>query len=247
MPPRITEEDIRDSESMNVTLAVLPEIEFVTLTPGRFRMGSTPAQIEQVVAIWEDADPRLMEDELPARIVSIPRPLDISRTEITQQQFEAVMGTQPSRFLGSELPVHNVLHEEAVTFCQRLTERTGQTYRLPTEAEWEYAARAGNEGLWCFGDDVADLENFAWFEENALNFQKVGGRAPNEWGIFDMHGNVWEWCADRYGLEEGYVVKGGSVYDSGFLTRSAERDFGPPFRRVNIGFRVVREVAPLDE
>jgi formylglycine-generating enzyme required for sulfatase activity len=221
----------------------IPDIDFVRLEAGTFRMGSTPEQLSLVTELWEEADARLMADELPAKLVEIARSFEISSKEITQREYETVVGVQPSRHLGEDLPVHNVLHSEAVQFCARLSALTGVVHRLPTEAEWEYACRAGNDGLWCFGDDVERLIDFAWFEENTLGIEKVGRKRPNAWGLFDMHGNVWEWCSGNYAAQPGaYVVRGGSAFDGGFLTRSAERDYGPDYRKVNIGFRIVREL-----
>lgn len=144
-------------------------------------------------------------------------------------------------------PVICITHHAAMEYCRWLSEKTGQTYRLPTEAEWEYAARAGTETAYSFGDDPADLEDFAWYVENAEGPQKVGRKKPNPWGIFDMHGNVAEWCLDHYSAdwykalaakgpgparrpvnlpteyEYPYVARGGSWDDDAELLRSAAR------------------------
>jgi formylglycine-generating enzyme required for sulfatase activity len=135
-------------------------------------------------------------------------------------------------------------------------------YRLPTEAEWEYACRAENSGKWCFGDDKGKLHEFAWYAENSDNrIHSVGGKKPNAWGLYDMHGNVWEWCwdwhADQYetldafpgidsrGPKDGVhrVVRGGSSYFKSWNTRSAYRMGEPPdIRGDDLGFRVARSL-----
>lgn len=247
--PVVSKEDGREDVPM--------EIPLVRIGPGTFRRGSTKEQIREVLETWPSADETLLADEMPARRIQITRPFEISATEIRQKTFAAVMGSNPSIRKGEDLPVHNVLYEEAVEFCARLSSRTGRRYRLPTEAEWEYACRAGSEGLWCFGDRVEELDDYAWFDDNADGIANVAEKKANAWGLFDMHGNVWEWCSDFFAVDAyatgpdadpqgpesgpGHVVRGGSAFDEGFLTRSGERDFGPPFRKLNVGFRVVRE------
>jgi len=142
---------------------------------------------------------------------------------ITQKQYIAVMGNNPSNFQDNEnLPVEQVSWDDAVAFCTRLSEIVGQAVNLPSEAQWEYACRAGSTGKYCFGDDVNQLENYAWYANNSgnnsldalklwkagsryywkrLNDNKckthsVGEKLANSWGLHDLHGNVWEWCED---------------------------------------------------
>ena len=236
-------------------------MQFVRIEPGRFRMGSTPEQIKQIVEIW-DAEQSLMLDELPAHEVRITRPFEMSVTEVTQKQYYQIMGENPSLKEGDNLPVNHVVYDNATEFCRRLSERTGRRHRLPTEAEWEYACRAGSDGQWCFGDDDTLLEQYGWFDESPkLGLQPVGQLKPNAWGLYDMHGNVWELCADLYEAKyyesslavdprgpkqgPGRIVRGGSAFDIGHKTRAAERDFAKPFGQVNLGFRVVRELESL--
>ena len=149
-------------------------------------------------------------------------------------------------------------------FCKKLSAREGNTYRLPTEAEWEYACRAGTETAWSFGDDEKELGDYAWYIENAGNIDQkfahqVGLKEPNAFGLYDMHGNPWEWCHDYYG-EDYYkqssekdptgptsgsarVVRGGSWVLSSRATRSALRfSILPDDRYAYYGFRVVREL-----
>ncbi|XCN71344.1 MAG: formylglycine-generating enzyme family protein [Candidatus Electrothrix aestuarii] len=163
-------------------------------------------------------------------------------------------------------PVINVSWQDAVDYCHWLSLETGQTYRLPTEAEWEYACRAGSESAWCFGDDEALLGEYAWYEKNSdMKTHPVGGRETNAWGLHDMHGNVWEWCQDWY--NSGYyaecqkqgvvknpqgalksdepggdrVIRGGSWLDLARDCRSAyRRRRGPDYRFGILGFRCAR-------
>ena len=121
---------------------------------------------------------------------------------MTQGQWQAVMGSNPSQFTGDpNRPVENVSWDDVQEFIRRLNAREGgATYRLPTEAEWEYAARAGTTTRWSFGDDASQLGRYAWHDGNAGGqTHPVGQLQPNPWGLYDMHGNVWEWVQDWYG------------------------------------------------
>jgi formylglycine-generating enzyme required for sulfatase activity len=155
-------------------------------------------------------------------------------------------------------PVVNVTWNDAVAFCEWLSRKEGKTYRLPTEAEWEYACRAGSTTKWCFGDTESQLGDYAWFRSNSENVtHPVGGKRPNAWGLQDMHGNVWEWCADWYendyygssppddpnGPSSGTyrVLRRGSWGDNARYARSSGRDRShPDDRDLNLGFRAAR-------
>jgi formylglycine-generating enzyme required for sulfatase activity len=180
------------------------------------------------------------------------------------------MGTEPWKGedyvkKGADYPATYVSWDDAVSYCKKLSEKEGKTYRLPTEAEWEYACRAGTKTAWSFGNDEKVLGDYAWSVENAAEIvseqyaQQVGLKKPNAWGLYDMHGNVSEWCRDYYG-EDYYqqsptndptgptrgsfrVLRGGSWYSIPYTTRSAYRsrdDAG--CRHYMGGFRVVREL-----
>ena len=140
-----------------------------------------------------------------AHEVTLTKPFKIGVHEVTQAQYEQVMGVNPSKYKGASNPVEEVNWDDAVEFCRRLSElpaekAAGRVYRLPTEAQWEYACRAGTTTEYSFGDDDSGLGDYAWHRENSdKTTHPVGSKLPNAWGLYDMHGNVWEWCLDWYG------------------------------------------------
>lgn len=184
----------------------------------------------------------------------------ISIHEVTQVQYIRVMSDNPSQFEGADHPVHQVNWYEAVEFCEKLSElafekAAGHVYRLPTEAEWEYACRAGTETRYSFGDSEAELQNYGWYSGNAGGMtHPVGMKRPNAWGLYDMHGNVWEWCqsvrVDASGdgsadsllaaSESTCMGRGGGWYGPAMDARSAGRSsINPAFSSGNLGFRVL--------
>ncbi len=221
-------------------------------------------------------------DEVPVHDVTLTRPFLIGRTEVTQAQYETVMGANPSRFSGGDRPVDMVTWYDAVAFCNAFSIREGLTpcytgsgndivcdfsangYRLPTEAEWEYACRGGAETDFYTGNmtqpEAVPLDpsmvQAGWYEGNAGDStHQVGQKKPNAFGLYDMHGNVCEWCWDRYGdyastpvsdprgpTEGQYrVQRGGSWMDGAMGCRSAERSHRRPENPSSVyGFRVVR-------
>jgi formylglycine-generating enzyme required for sulfatase activity len=193
--------------------------------------------------------------------VFLSRPFYLQTTPVTQGQWLAVMGNNPARFKkgGPECPVEGVSWNDAKEFISRLNEmEKTDTYRLPTEAEWEYACRAGTTTRFGCGDEEAKLQDYVWYGENSGGkTHPVGQKEPNTWGLHDMHGNVWEWCQDWYGeypprpvidppgpeTGEYRMLRGGSWYDLAWFLRSAVRSFRyPDFRSGGIGFRVARTV-----
>jgi formylglycine-generating enzyme required for sulfatase activity len=201
--------------------------------------------------------------------VTITKPFYMQTTEVTQGQWTAVMGTEPwkgEQFVkeGPNYAATYVSWDDAVAYCKKLSEKEGKTYRLPTEAEWEYACRAGTKTTWSFGNDEKVLGDYAWYDGNALDIDEkyahqVGQKTPNAFGLYDMHGNVWEWCHDYYGQYyykessekdppgpasgSSRVSRGGSWVFNSRYTRSAVRKWDDAdYRDLNYGFRVVREL-----
>mgnify|MGYP001810314445 CR=1 FL=1 len=193
--------------SQNIT-SLPPDfhLEMVDIPAGKFNMGSNE-----------------YEDEKPIHEVIVPA-FQIGKYPVTEAQYQAVMGKASSMFSRNpQNPVESVTQNDAKVFCKQLSKLTGKNYRLPTEAEWEYACRAGTETRFSFGDDENQLGDYAWFIDNSNNTtHPVGEKRPNPWGIYDMHGNVWEWCADQY--HESYaskpdnIKKNGSIAWHGYLS-----------------------------
>ena len=157
------------------------KLEMVYIPVGEFMMGSNE-----------------YDDEKPTHKVTLQE-FYMGRYPITQAQYQAVMGENPSYFKGKNNPVDSVSWNMAQKFRQKLSQKTGRNYQLPSESQWEYTCRAGNQGKWCFGDDKSKLKDYAWYDDNANNqTHPVGEKKPNSWGLYDMHGNVWEWCQDDY-------------------------------------------------
>ncbi len=222
-------------------------MKFVLIPAGSFVMGSGSAMD--------------LSDEHPPHRVKISRPFYLQTTEVTQAQWFAIMGTKPSYFQGrGDRPVENVSYLQVVEFIRRLNRREGTTrYRLPTEAEWEYACRSGTTTDYSFGDSPGRLADYAWYNVNSnVTTHPVGQKRPNPWGLYDMHGNVWEWCADWYGRDYYHkspstdpkgpasgryrVLRGGPWYLGPRYLRSSNRGGHVPSRRNRgIGFRVVRD------
>jgi len=166
------------------------------------------------------------EDEETPHEVTLTKPFKMGVHEVTQAQYEQLMGTNPSESKGADNPVETLSWDDAVEFCRRLSElpaekAAGNVYRLPTEAEWEYACRAGTTTKYSFGDDESELGDYAWYGVNSdQKTHPVGSKKPNAWGLYDMYGNVWEWCQD---WEEDYPS--GSVTDPSGATSGTYRMF----------------------
>ena len=165
-------------------------MEFVWIEPGLFLMGSSASEEGR------------SDDEGPQHRVTISKGFWLGKHEITQAQWKSVMGNNPSKFRGENQPVEQVSWDDVQQFVRKLNQAEGEPrYRLPTEAEWEYACRAGTTSRWSFGDDERQLGDYAWYSgNNSPNRTKeVGKKRPHPWGLYDMHGNVWEWCQDWFG------------------------------------------------
>jgi formylglycine-generating enzyme required for sulfatase activity len=228
--------------------------EFVEVTPGNgrfpksFQMGSDKAS------------------EKPIHQVTLPRNFAIARYEVPQNLWEAVMGNNPSKWKGLRNSVEYMTFAEARDFCQKATDamreagliQKTQVIRLPSEAEWEYAARAGTTTLFSFGDDSKQLGQYAWYNGNAAgNDPPVGAKMPNPWGLYDIHGYLWEWCADPWhrsyenapadavvwkddGDANAHVLRGGSWKDpADSLTSTYRRRGTAELRDDAVGLRCV--------
>ena len=231
-------------------------MRFSRLPGGTFVMGSPEGE-------------EARKDDEQQHQITISKPFYMQITEVTQGQWKTVMGTEPWTGNirvkeGTNYAATWISREEAVEFCKKLSEREGALYRLPTEAEWEYACRAGTKTAWSFGNDAKLLDDYAWHQKNTSlegegYTHQVGLKKPNAFGLYDMHGNVWEWCYDYYkddhyktsfkrdptGPTTGssYVFRGGSWFDHTLRTRSAFRNSNTgEFSNFDLGFRLVREL-----
>lgn len=231
-------------------------IRFVKIEAGCFQMG------QDKQTDLNTKEKQMTGNELPQHKVCISKPFYIGESEITQKQWEDVMASNPSKYKGMYRPVEKVSWSDTQTFIEKLNDREkGDFYRLPSEAEWEYAARAGSTTVWSFGDDSSSVVQYAWFGNEGYNgdSHEVGQKKPNPWGLVDIHGNVWEWVQDWYdpeyykhslesdpkGAETGQykVYRGGSWVAKPSNLRSAVRYSGlPSTRSGDIGFRLVREI-----
>ena len=219
------------------------EYQMVYVEGGTFTMGATSEQ-------GSDAD----SDEKPAHSVTLSS-YYIGQTEVTQALWKAVMGSNPSRFKGDNLPVEQVSWDDCQEFVSKLNRLTGRNFRLPTEAEWEYAARGGSKSRGYKYSGSNTLGDVAWYGDNSGSAtHPVGTKSSNELGLYDMSGNVWEWCQDWYG---GYssstqtnpkgpnswpsrVNRGGSWNFNARRCRVSYRyDVTPSFRDYNLGLRLV--------
>jgi formylglycine-generating enzyme required for sulfatase activity len=212
------------------------QIEMISIPGGTFQMGSPVSEVGRDM------------DEGPQSAVAVAK-FHISKYEVTQAQFKAVMNTNPSSFKGDNLPVDSVTWEEAEVFCRKLSQTTKREYRLPTEAEWEYASRAGTQSA-----IAGIIDATTWYSANSGGrTHPVGQKLPNDFGLYDMNGNVWEWCQSKYkpypykaddGRENVQdndirVMRGGS-WEAGLTScRSAYRRRVIPNVRATIGFRIV--------
>jgi formylglycine-generating enzyme required for sulfatase activity len=246
-------ENISQNKSLTNSLGM----KFVLIQPGKFMMGSnlSPTEIKDKYG----GEAKWYSDETPQHEVTITRPYYIQTTEVTQGQWKAVMGFNPSglKNCGKNCPVEKVSWHDVEEFIKRLNQKEeADTYRLPTEAEWEYACRAGSVTEFCFGEEKNKLDYYAWHNSNSDDWtHHVHRKRPNAWGIYDMHGNVWEWCQDWYsdypseavtdpiGPSSGShrVSRGGSWRSAAMFCRSPHRyGVDPSYRRPNRGFRLVK-------
>jgi formylglycine-generating enzyme required for sulfatase activity len=228
-------------------------MKLVLIPKGTFMMGSPESDVNR-------------QKNETQHEVTISKDFYLGVHEVTQAQYEKVIGKNPSHFQGAvvsnenaDIPVENVSWDDAVEFCKKLSDlpeekKAGRVYRLPTEAEWEYACRAGSKTAYSFDDEEGLLPEYGWFKRNSSNrTHTVGLLESNAWGLYDMHGNVWEWCSDWYGeypkgavsdptgpCEGSFrVFRGGSWGSEAADCRSASRRWNvPSIRGGYLGFRV---------
>ena len=216
--------------------------DMVYVEGGSFDMGATT---EQGGDAWDD--------EKPVHRVTLSD-YYIGKCEVTQELWEAVMGSNPSHFKGAQNPVERVSWNDCQEFVSRLNSLTGRTFRLPTDAEWEYAARGGNQSSHYKYSGSGNIGNVAWYDDNSgSSTHAVGTKSPNELGIYDMSGNVWEWCSDWYGgysagaqtnpqgpsSGSGRVLRGGSWgYGARSCRVSSRSDNDPSYRNYDCGLRL---------
>ena len=238
------------SQSPQIRTEILPgniKLEMVKIPTGSFLMGSV------------DNDESAYRNEKPQHPVNLQE-FYLGKYPITQEQYQAIMGNNPSYFENNpKNPVENISWNDAQEFCQKLSEKASKNYRLPSEAEWEYAYRAGTQPRYYFGDNAELLGEYAWYGENSdSKTHPVGQKKPNNWGLYDMSGNVWEWCEDVW--HENYqntpkdgsswndnnsqtifrIFRGGSWRHDPWYCRSAFRFYLTSGDRGSfIGFRVV--------
>ena len=233
---------MKTMNSFGMTFALIPK--------GTFMMGS-PAT---------EAGRSSNETQHP---VTLTKAFYLGIHEVTQENYQMVLGTNPSGFEGPQNPVDSVSWQDAVEYCRKLSEapdekEAGRVYRLPTEAEWEYACRAGTTTAASFGNDDSLTDIYAWHSLNSRRkSQPVGQKKSNPWGLHDMHGNVWEWCQDWYGeyptdkavdplgppMGSARVHRGHCCFDIAERIRSSVRHKSEPSREgKGIGFRVVLEL-----
>lgn len=239
-------------------------IQMVLIPPGEFIMGSTSEEQTRFLKEARDANDQWALDRIPSEgpqhRVRISRPFYLGKYEVTQSQWQAVMGNNPSKFADAPTqPVEQVSWDDVQPLLEKLNQASGEQglkFVLPTEAQWEYACRAGTSAFWHGADSEAALEESAWFDANSSGTtHPVGQLKPNAWGLYDMHGNVWEWCADLYGAEyyaqspstdpsgpsSGFnrVHRGGGWNDHARGCRSAFRNNNSPdIRYGNVGLRL---------
>ena len=241
----IVQPTVTNSNNISIPVKDGISIDMVRVEAGTFTMGATP----------EMKDPDYDYDEKPTHQVTLTNDYYIGKYEVTQALWQAVMGSNPSKFKGDNLPVENVSWKDCQEFLSKLNNTTGKTFRLPTEAEWEYAARGGKKNRGYLYSGSNNISDVAWYSDNSDNkTHAVGFKQANELGIYDMSGNVYEWCQDRKGsyssssqvnptgaASGSYRVRRGGYWSSSArYCRSSDRSSSSPgYRDFDLGLRLV--------
>jgi len=231
-------------------------MEFILIPEGKFMMGS--AQKNRAFKFIRDA---FRLDEFPLHEVTINYQYYLGKFPVTQKQWKNVMGSIPCTFKGNDYPVENVSWYDTQLFIKKLNEMEGmRKYRLPSEAEWEYACRAGTETLYCFGDDKSKLKEYSWNTNFSLGeTHPVGQKKPNHWGLYDMHGNVCEWVQDTFHGDYNNAPSNGDAWEDEtsskrirrggcwssfdwFCRSSIRLGTKPTYQKNDTGFRLLREL-----
>jgi len=246
------------------------KLEMVLVPAGKFKMGFTKKELEDFKVDFQEELKKELKKELEKKEidyvdliiskqgkqheVTLTKPFYMGKNEVTQEQWEAEMGNNRSRTKGAKLPVTDVSWEDCQEFIKKLNKKTDGGYRLPTEAEWEYACRAGTTTAYSFGDKITP-KDANYVGSKIGEPVAVGSYKPNAFGLYDMHGNVWEWCEDWYddypagavtdpkgpGTGKSRVLRGGSFNDFESEARSSNRDDVSPTNRLVLnGFRLAR-------
>ena len=244
---KILQKEVEDNADISNNL----KLEMVLIPAGKFMMGSKMNPVDPFSNVKVD-QPGMAE--LPQHEVTLTKPFYMGKYEVTQEQWFEIMEKNPSEYKGRKLPVTNVSWIDCQEFIKKLNEKTKGGYRLPTEAEWEYACRAGTTTAYSFGDKITP-KDANYYDSKLGKPVAVGSYKPNAFGLYDMHGNVWEWCEDLYGAYsaaavidpkgpakgEGRVLRGWSYYFSASDARSSLRgDVAPTYRGDFNGFRLAR-------
>ena len=239
----VAQPTVANSDNISIPVKDGISIDMVRVEAGTFKMGATA----------EMKNPWVLEK--PTHKVTLTNDYYIGKYEVTQALWQAVMGSNPSYFKGDNLPVEQVSWNDCQEFLSKLNRITGKTFRLPTEAEWEYAARGGKKSRGCQYSGSNNLSDVAWYWDNSgSKTHAVGSKQSNELGIYDMSGNVWEWCQDWHGRYSkssqtnptgatsgsGRVSRGGCwIGDAGLCRSSYRSDDAPDDRNSDLGFRLV--------
>ena len=258
-------QEVKPGKEEVIDLGEGVKLDMVLIPSGKFMMGLTKKELEDIKVEFQeelkkdgkeqllDAVDLIMSIQGKQHEVTLTKPFYMGKHEVTQEQWEALMGKNPSTTKGAKLPVTNVSWEDCQEFIKKLNAKTDGGYRLPTEAEWDYACRAGTTTAYSFGDKITP-KDANYLDSKIGKPVAVGSYKPNAFGLFDMHGNVWEWCEDWHGeypfavtdpkgpaTGNRRVVRGGSSGYYGSFARSSNRYYSLPTNRGSLGgFRLAR-------